>query len=442
MRLPWTLGYVADGIGGSLVGDPGRLVADVVVDSRLVVGGSLFCALRGENVDGLQFADAALAGGASGVVVPGGFEGEPRIEVEDTSTALLDIAALRRAEIDVPVVAVTGSTGKTSTKDLLRSVLPNAAASPRSYNNEVGVPLTVLGAPSDADYLVVEVGSRGRGQIKWLMPAVRPDVAIITNLGLVHLESFGTVETLADAKWELVASLTESGTAVLPAGEPRLRRTHLGKTLTFGVEPSADIVVVDLTLDDWGRPTFDLLTANDRATVHLLLPGAPQALNAAATTAAGLALGLDLSTIVAGLESATGSAWRMEIHRGRFTVVNDAYNANPDSVLAALQTVAVLPGRHIAVLGKMAELGPVEVEEHRRMGSEAARLGYVAIVTVGDDPGIASGAGAIAHAADDAEAAMAMLDDLIEPGDVVLVKASRAVGLEGLAALLREEAGT
>ncbi len=439
MSHRWTLASIADATRGVLVGEPSVVVDAIATDSRAILPGSLFVALRGEHFDGHDFAAPALAAGAAAVLVERGHDATPRIEVEDTSLALRDLGAARRNEIAVPVVAITGSTGKTSTKDLLASALPNAAASEKSYNNEIGVPLTVLGAPDDMSYLVLEVGSRGHGHIAWLMPVVRPDVAIITNLGVVHLETFGSEEVLADAKWELVEGLSSSGTAVLPVEESRLHRSHAGATLTFGETPSADVHIADLRVDDLGRPRFSIHTPIGSETVRLAVAGAHQAQNAAAAVAAGIALGLPLATLLPGLERAAGSAWRMEIHRGRFTVVNDAYNANPDSVRAALRTVAALPGRHVAVLGKMAELGQVEAEEHRRMGAEAARLGYETVVTVGDDPGYADG-GANVMAVAGIDEALEMLRSLVNDGDVVLVKASRSVGLEVLAHRLVEEA--
>jgi UDP-N-acetylmuramoyl-tripeptide--D-alanyl-D-alanine ligase len=336
-------------------------------------------------------------------------------------------------------VAVTGSTGKTSTKDLLAAALPGAYASPRSFNNEVGVPLTVLGAPSGAGYLVVEVGSRGVGHIAWLMPAVQPDVAIVTNLGVVHLETFGTTDDLADAKFELVAALRRGGVAVLPADEPRLARSHAGHTITFGIG-QGDVRADDIELDDLARPTFTLRTDRESVRVTLPLSGYHQTGNAAATAAAGVALGVPLATLAEGMAAATGSAWRMELHAGRFTVVNDAYNANPDSMEAALRTVAGMPGRHIAVLGRMAELGPVEAEEHRRIGQLVRSLGYAAVVVVGRDPGFAEGAGAVARPVPDVAAALPVVSEYVRSGDVVLVKASRSVGLEHLAHQLIEEA--
>ncbi len=395
----------------------------------------------GETHDGHDYADAALAAGGAAVLTNAGRTAvEPRIEVDDTLRAMRDIAADWRSRLAMPVVAVTGSTGKTTTKDLLAAALPGAWASPRSYNNEVGVPLTVLATPPNARHLVVEVGSRGTGHIAWLMPAVRPDVAIITNLGVVHLETFGTLDALADAKWELVESLSEKGTAVLPADEPRLARVHSGSTVTFGVDTAADVIAEGVQLDGEGRPSFTLRTPSGSADVGLRLAGLHQAANAAAAVAAGLALGHDLALLVAGIEQAEGSPWRMEIHRGAFTVVNDAYNANPDSVEAALRTVADLPGRHVAVLGRMAELGHVSEVEHLRIGDLAASLGYAAVITVGSEPGIATGAGAVGRNVPDSDAAARILAGYLMAGDVVLVKASRAIGLESLAHRLIEEA--
>jgi len=441
VALRWTLAAVAEATRGRVVGDPSVEVMSVGTDSRRIVAGELFVAIRGESFDGHGFAVNAVESGAAAAVVEpgGGSEVTPRVEVADTSTALRDLAAKRRGELTMPVVAVTGSSGKTSTKDLLAAALPGARASLRSFNNEVGVPLTVLSTPDDAPYLVVEVGSRGKGHIAWLIPAIRPDVAIITNLGVVHLETFGTEAAVADAKFELVEGLNHRGTAVLPDNEPRLRRPHPGRTVTFGWSQAADVRVSGVRLDDAARPTFSLVTGD--ATVELTLPlaGAHQALNAAAAVAAARAVGVDLETAASGLAGAKGSPWRMEIHRGAVTVVNDAYNANPDSVEAALRTVAELPGRHVAVLGHMAELGAVEEAEHVRIGRLADELGFAAVVVVGDDPGIARGAGRIARGVPDTMTAARVVRAFLREGDVVLVKASRSVGLEGLALELVEE---
>lgn len=332
----------------------------------------------------------------------------------------------------MPVVAITGSTGKTTTKDMLASAIPGAWASPASYNNEIGVPLTVLQTPSTAQALVVEMGSRGRGHLEWLMPAVRPQVAVITNIGVVHLETFGDVDTLVESKWELVAALGRDGVAVLPANDARLARSHRGQTVTFGVESAGDVVARDVEFDD-GRAHFTLDTPQGQRELRLQLPGLHQPANAAAAAAAALAVGIELDAVVAGLGAATGSKWRMEIHRGRFTVINDAYNANPTSVESALRTTVGLGGRPLAILGRMAELGDVAEAEHIRIGRLAASLGFAVVIMVGEDPGLADGAGSIAQRVGSPEEALDVVAELVRPGDNVLVKASRAVGLEELA---------
>lgn len=437
---PTTLAALAAALDTEAVDDPGVTVVRVVTDSRDVGPGDLFVAITGESFDGNQFiADAVAAGAGAVVTTRTDVVGTPRLVVNDTKRALRDIASVARRAIEVPVIAITGSSGKTSTKDLLGGALSGAWVSPRSFNNEIGVPLTILNTPADAKFLVAEVGSRGRGHIAYLMPAVQPDVSVITNLGVVHLETFGTTDDLADAKYELVAALGPGGTAVLPAGEERLRRDHPGRVITFGYEADADVRVSGVELDEYGFPRFDIVAGGERVRLSLQVAGVHQALNAAAAAAAGMAVGLDLATLATGLETATGSQWRMEIHRGRFTVVNDAYNANPDSVEAAMRTVAQMPGRHIAVLGTMAELGPIEQAEHERIGRLAVDLGFANVVTVGDEPGIAIGAGVIARNVADSEAAFEVVSRLIDDGDVVLVKASRAVGLEELALRLAAE---
>jgi UDP-N-acetylmuramoyl-tripeptide--D-alanyl-D-alanine ligase len=433
MSLDWTLGRIAESLG-DLFGDGAVRINGISTDSRAVAPGDLFVAIAGDIHDGHDFVDAARAAGAAAFLAEAGRTTvTPRIEVADTGEALLGLARMRRDELAVPVIAITGSTGKTTTKDMMASAIPGAWASPASYNNEVGVPLTVLQTPGNARALVVEMGSRGRGHLEWLMPAVRPTVAVITNLGVVHLETFGDTATLADAKWEIVEGLGDGGTAILPVDEPRLRRAHPGTTVTFGVDTAADVVARGVNFDAKGRARFTIEADGGRAEVALELPGIHQPANAAAAAAAALAIGVDLETIAVGLSAATGSKWRMEIHEGRFTVVNDAYNANPTSVEAALRTVAALGGRPIAVLGRMAELGDVAEAEHIRMGRLAAQLGFAAVLMVGEDPGLADGAGAIARRVDTPQAALRIASELIRDGDTVLVKGSRAVGLEQLA---------
>jgi len=441
VSLDWTLATVASATDGVVDGDPTMPVRAISTDSRVGEPGAVFVALRGEQHDGHDHAAAAVAEGAVAALVERGTHPNlvPRIEVDDTSSALRDLAAHRRSELSMPVVAVTGSTGKTSTKDLLAAAIPGAWASPRSYNNEVGVPLTVLGTPTGATALVVEVGSRGIGHIRWLMPAILPSVGIITNLGLVHLETFGSRDAIADGKWELIEGLSVGGVAILPDGEKRLDRAHPGPTVTFGTGPDATVRISDLTSSASGLPSFVLHADSREFAVTLQMAGSHNAFNAAAALGAAMSIGVPAETAVEGMASAAGSAWRMEIHTGCFTVVNDAYNANPTSMEAALRTVAAMPGRTLAVLGEMAELGPVTIPEHERIGRLVSDLGIEEVVTVGSDHGLAEAAGG--HNVPDAAEALGWIQKRVRDGDVVLVKASRSVGLEALADRLSEEAG-
>ncbi len=438
--LNWTLATVASATGGVIDGDPAMPVHSISTDSRAVEPGSVFVAIRGEQHDGHDFAADAVDVGAVAALVERGSHGGlvPRIEVEDTTTALRDLAAHRRSELHMPVVSVTGSTGKTSTKDLLAAAIPGSWASPRSYNNEIGVPLTVLTTPDDATALVIEVGSRGLGHIKWLMPAIRPSVAVITNLGVVHFETFGSRDAVADGKWELVEGLSEGATAVLPDDEPRLQREHPGPTVTFGESPTALVRISGLSIDDEGRPSFELRSCGRVLSISLAMAGPHNARNAAAALAAATAIGIDPEVAASGMSTAVGSPWRMDVRTGRFTVVNDAYNANPTSMAAALRTVAAMPGRTYAILGEMAELGSITMEEHERVGLLAADLGFEDVITVGPDHGLAIAAGG--QNLHDASEAFDRLVEQLRDGDVVLVKASRSVGLEAVAERLIEVA--
>lgn len=443
VHLGWTLAELATELAGELVGADAT-IASVSTDTRSDLGGALFVAVRGERFDGNAFASDAIDRGAVAVVVDADaqVDVEPRIVVSDTAEALLGLAAKRRGELTMPVVAITGSTGKTSTKDLIAAGIEGAWASPRSFNNEVGVPLTVLGTPDDATALVLEVGSRGKGHIEWLGRAIAPDVAVVTNLGVVHLETFGSEDGLADAKYELIAMLGDRGTAIVPADEPRLRRGTSARELTFG-QGAADVSFDDVALDSVGRPTFTLNIGTTTYDVSLAVAGSHQAFNAAAACGVALALGLDLRQFASSMASTSGSDWRMDVHSGRFTVVNDAYNANPQSIEAALRTVVNMAGnRTIAVLGPMAELGSVCEVEHTRIGALALELGVDHLIVVGSDHGYVLGAAPILANAAGLEEAADTLHAIVEPGDVVLVKASRAAGLERLAIALVEDSAT
>jgi UDP-N-acetylmuramoyl-tripeptide--D-alanyl-D-alanine ligase len=347
---------------------------------------------------------------------------------------------------------VTGSSGKTSTKDLLAGALATSrrvTASPASHNNELGVPATLLNAPDDVEVVVCELGARGIGHIALLCGVVRPTVGVVTNVGTAHSAMYADGPLgILQAKGELVASLPTDGTAVLNADDPAtpaLAERTVARVLTFGVTPAADVAVQGLALDDELRPRFRLATPWGTADVRLEARGAHQAANAAAAAAAALAVGAPLDAVAAGLGGARLSPWRMEIGRtaAGALVVNDAYNANPESVAAALDALAAvaLPagGRRIAVLGPMAELGAAGSAAHRAVGRRAADLGIDVLVAVGvDATGIAEGyvvspGEGRAVVVVDAGAALDEVGRELAPADAVLVKASRVAGLEAVA---------
>jgi len=427
---------VARATGGTLIG-PDVVVRGVAIDSRLVAGGELFVAVMGVR-DGHDFLDAARAAGAAAFLTaraPHDTTGATTIVVDDTSAALSAVGRAARDRLPDLVVGITGSVGKTSTKDLLASALGRrlrTAASPRSFNNELGVPLTLANAPGDTEAVVVEMGARGRGHIASLCAVARPTVGVVTTVGLAHTELFGTVEEVAAAKSELVESLPASGTAVLNAGVP-LVAAMAGRTgatvLTYGIgcgEVQAEVLGMDGVL----RPCIDLRTPWGSATFWLPVRGEHQAANAVAAAAAALACGVSLTHVVRGLGQARLSEWRMQLDQAPSGawVLNDAYNANPISTEAALRSLAKLPvQRRTAVLGIMAELGEVGPAEHRRLGELAAELGLRVIAVAAPDYG--------GEQAADPEDAMRLLGPIGE-GDGVLVKGSRAAGLEGLAGRL------
>jgi UDP-N-acetylmuramoyl-tripeptide--D-alanyl-D-alanine ligase len=442
--MNWDLDVVAAATKGRTSGS--ATVTSVTTDSRRVAPGALFVALIGESHDGHDFVDEAVAAGAAACLVERGRlpKGIAGVEVADTMDALADLATAFRDGIEAPVVAITGSSGKTTTKDMTAAALgPGAHAARASHNNEIGVPLTILSTPNGASAVVVEVGSRGVGHIAALARVIRPGVAVITNVGPAHLETFGDLATVASAKWELVEALDGDGLAVIPADlEPPGRLPE--RVVRFGEGDRSDVVLEEVRLDERGRAAFVVRHGDERASLALAVPGRHQADNAAAALAVAITLGIDLETAARRIEQAPLSPWRMEVSEvavggGTVTVVNDAYNANPDSMAAALETVAAMPGRHVAVLGRMHELGVDEPGLHVEAGALAARLGFEVVVVVGDDPGIAVGAGDRAVAVADTTEAVRLLGEVLRPGDVVVVKASRAAGLETVVAGLGRE---
>ena len=445
--IPFSLGEIAAVVRGRVEGGGSATVtAPAVLDSRLAEAGSIFVAFAGQHADGHNH--ARQAGDAGAVAVLGTRPTAlPTVVVEDARTALQELATHVVAGLRdrLAVVGLTGSQGKTSTKDLLAAVLSCAAptvATIGSFNNELGVPLTMLRAEATTRFLVLEMGARHVGDIAQLTGLVGPDVAVVLNAGQAHLGVFGSREAIVRAKGELVRGLAPGGTAVLNADDPRvaaMRSLTDGPVLTFGRDDRADVRVLDLALDRIGRPSFTLRTADASATVALPIVGAHQALNASAAAAAALAVGVPLDLAAAALSTVSLSKWRLELREllGGVTLLNDSYNANPDSTRAAVDALAAIEGRRrIAVLGEMLELGEEGAAEHRAVGEYAATRADV-VVAVGEAArSIAAGAGARAVTVADKCGAVDWLHGHLAAGDVVLVKASRGARFDEVAAAL------
>ena len=443
---------------GPTPADLGLTVTDVTADSRAVGPGSLFVALPGERVDGHAFVPTAFAAGAVAVVVahPVADADGPQLVVADPLVALGRLArhVVDRLRPDgLRVVGITGSQGKTSTKDLLGAVL--AAAGPTvapvgNLNNELGVPLTVLRTDAQTTNLVVEMGARGIGHIAYLCRIAPPDVAVVLNVGHAHVGEFGGREAIAQAKGELVEALGADGVAVLNADDPRvwaMRVRTQGRVLAFSADADpggTDAVwATDPVGDDRGRYTFTLHArtggpgdAQRSAPVALRGTGRHQVGNAVAAAAAALALGLDLDLVAGALSAAEpASRWRMEVHdrADGVRVVNDSYNANPASMTAAVDTLVELArgrGRSWAVLGDMLELGADAPGLHADLAAHLAAAGVDEVVALGEfAPLLVAGQTGRARVARDTAEAAAWVRDGVAPGDVVLVKASRGLAL-------------
>jgi UDP-N-acetylmuramoyl-tripeptide--D-alanyl-D-alanine ligase len=462
-----TLAEVADMVGGRLAGgaQPDALVtAPVEFDSRLVAPGGLFLAVPGEYLDGHDYAVAAMTAGAVAAIVTRSVS-VPSIEVDDALAALgaLAAAVLRRLP-DVTVIGITGSSGKTSTKDLLAQVLTELGptVAPRgSFNNELGHPYTVLQADLDTRFLVLENSARGVGHIRYLTEIAPPRIGVVLNVGSAHLEGFGSREAIAVAKAELVESLpagVDGGVAVLNADDPvvlAMAARTSARVRTFGRSQRYDVWAGDVEIDDLGRPSFRLGAGAHVAEVALRVSGEHHVDNALAAAAVALECGMSLPDVAGHLSRARAvSQWRMQVKErpDGVVVINDAYNANPESMAAALTALAAITrrrggGRSWAVLGPMAELGASAATEHDALGRLAARLGISRLVVVGEPARpIATGAvlegwsGGAPDAVADPTAAIQLLNAELRAGDVVLVKASRAARLEQVALALNDDA--
>ncbi|OSZ57034.1 UDP-N-acetylmuramoyl-tripeptide--D-alanyl-D-alanine ligase [Streptomyces pharetrae CZA14] len=454
-----SLAEIAEVVGGQTYDIPDASVlvtGPVVRDSREAGPGSLFAAFVGERVDGHDYAPQVVAAGA--VAVLGSRPvGVPAIVVDDVQAALGALARHVVNKLGTTLVALTGSAGKTSTKDLIAQVLQRKAPTvftPGSLNNEIGLPLTALSATEETRFLVLEMGARGIGHIRYLTGLTPPRIGLVLNVGSAHIGEFGGREQIAQAKGELVEALPEDGTAVLNADDPYVRamasRTK-AKVLLFGEADEADVRAENVRLTDTGQPSFTLHTPSGCSDVTMRLYGEHHVSNALAAAAVAHELGMSAEEIATALsEAGSLSRWRMEVTErpDGVTVVNDAYNANPESMKAALRALAAMgKGRRTwAVLGKMAELGDESLAEHDAVGRLAVRLNVSKLVAVGGREAAWLQLGAYNEGSwgeesvhvSDAQAAVDLLRSELRPGDVVLVKASRSVGLESVAQALLE----
>ncbi|EFE70025.1 MULTISPECIES: UDP-N-acetylmuramoyl-tripeptide--D-alanyl-D-alanine ligase [Streptomyces] len=462
-----SLAEIAEVVGGQThdIPDPSvQVTGPVVRDSREAGPGSLFVAFVGERVDGHDFAARVVEAGAAAVLASRPV-GVPAIVVEDVQAALGALARHVVGRLGTTLVALTGSAGKTSTKDLIAQVLQRhgpTVFTPGSLNNEIGLPLTALTATEETKFLVLEMGARGIGHIRYLTGLTPPRVGLVLNVGSAHIGEFGGREQIAQAKGELVEALPpaeEGGAAILNADDPLVRamasRTK-AKVILFGESDEADVRAENVRLTDSGQPSFRLHTPSGACDVTMRLYGEHHVSNALAAAAVAHELGMPADEIARALsEAGSLSRWRMEVTErpDGVTVVNDAYNANPESMRAALRALAAMGkasqakgGRTWAVLGKMAELGDEALAEHDAVGRLAVRLNVSKLVAVGGREAAWLQLGAYNEGSwgeesvhvSDAQAAVDLLRSELRPGDVVLVKASRSVGLESVAQALLE----
>jgi UDP-N-acetylmuramoyl-tripeptide--D-alanyl-D-alanine ligase len=415
-------------LDGELVG-PDVSVNGASIDSRTVAPGQLFVPIVAER-DGHDFIPAALDAGAAAYLTARAPVGATAVVVDDTATALMNVGVAARGRFGGGAVGITGSVGKTTTKDLVQRCLSasfRTAASERSFNNELGLPLTLVNAPDDAQWVVLEMGARGLGHIARLARVASPDVGIVTSVAMAHVEYFGDLEGVARAKSELVEALPASGVAVLNFDDPRVARMAAASpcpVLGYALQADAEVRAERVMCDDELLPSFRLVTPWGKGDVRLSLRGVQQVPDALAAAAAALWCGVPLEAVVPALEAVTASPLRMELRHppGGPVLLVDCYNANPASVEAALRSLAgLVSSRKVAILGLMAELGADTVEQHRRMSVLAGELG---IEVRGYQTNLYGGA--VIGGVDEAVVALRSM----APDEAVLLKGSRVARLE------------
>jgi len=452
----WSAAEVARIVGGRIIhGAGGAVVRGAAVDSRTITPGMLFVALAGTQSDGHGFVADAFHRGAAGAFVSRPCEAPPGavlILVEDTLRAFQRLARAARDRQRLRVVGITGSVGKTSTKEMAAGVAARVfrtARSPENWNTEIGIPLVLANLPEDREVVVLEMAMRGPGQIRELVEIARPEIGVVTNVGESHLDFFPSRDALAAAKGELIEGLPEDGCAILNADDRlawALRGRARGRVIAFGLE-RGEVRAEAVSLLPSGGSTFRLKTPGGQAQVTLRVPGRHSVHNALAAAAVGVALGIGADAVAAGLAEAAPVPMRLEVIRlGRTVLLSDVYNSSPQSVAAALDTLDEIEGSpRVVVLGDMKELGPHAVEAHRRVGRDTARRRIDLLVAFGplarDLAAGAREAGGprIVHT-ESLDDVLGLLMKELVPGSVALIKGSRAMAMERItAALMRPE---
>ena len=437
---------IASVVQGTLHGDDVTVTQAAVINSSEAIAGSLFLAIKGERVDGHDFVADARTHGAVLTLSTKSVAGS-HIVVADVVVALGKLAQHVRSNLlNLTVIGITGSQGKTTTKELLTAILSAAAptvAPHGNFNNEIGAPLSLLHCTEETKYCVVEMGARHKGDIAHLCSIAQPNIGLVLKVGTAHLGEFGSVEAIAQTKSELISSLSADAIGILGTYDdftPKMAALHKGKNLTFGEGPECDIRATDIEVRE-GRAHFDLVTPEGRSAVGLRIVGLHQVANALAVASVATVLGFSLDQIASGLSTAESQAkWRMEIEElPSLVLINDAYNASPEATAAALQTLVLFAqergGESWAFLGKMHELGESSDADHAGVGTLASELGIDHLVCVGAPQygaQIAAGSATTVHLCADKAEALAVAAH-INPGDVALVKASRSEKLEELA---------
>ncbi|MDR1571749.1 MAG: UDP-N-acetylmuramoyl-tripeptide--D-alanyl-D-alanine ligase [Clostridiales Family XIII bacterium] len=447
-----TLGEICAAVDGDM--DPSFAaisIGSVSTDSRKIGPAALFVAIRGGRFDGHDFIEAALAGGAAGALSSGGPAKGPVVRVGDTRLALMALAAHYRRKFSLPVVAVTGSTGKTSVKDFIASALSESYATLKTegnLNNELGLPLTVFGLDEGHGAMVLEMGMSQLGEIGRLGRVALPDICVITNIGLSHAGSLGGREGVLKAKSEILGCMREGGRALLWSGDDMLRRLRgrHAQTYYYGDDGDADFRCADIAyLEGLSGMSFSFSYPGAEGPLGLRIPvpGRHMALNATAAAAVGTMLGVPAEGLRGGLARARLTGMRLDVKRGGngVTLIDDSYNASPDSMAAALDVLSQAKGRRVAILGDMLELGDFSREGHEGVGRMAAEKGVALLLCVGEAAagireGYTAAGGAECRWFPTAEACSETAPALLARGDAVLVKASRAMGLERVAASL------